>query len=641
VGVSEAVVEAKGLGVGTTPHTAYQDRLERHEAARDLAAGRSLRLSNTRVATFLAGFAALVAADMLPQPLAAIAVGLLVVLVAAFIAQVVLHRRARRDERWHDALASVAREGLLRIGRDWDALRSTLPAAERDHAEPERDHPYARDLDVLGTASLIHLAGPVASERGRQVLRSWLLAPAAPDEVRERQGAVRELAPAAELRAEVTALGRMVAADASHGIEHLIGWAEREPWILDQRSLRAASWVLPPLVLAGVAAQIVLGAPALWLLPAVPQLIAYRRIGRWAGATFGHAERGGGSLRGLVPQLAALDGLTWEDARLRSLEARLRTGERRAHVHLERLVRLLDTVESRRNVVYAILSPLLLLDAHLGVALDRWRVANGRAVRDWIDAAGEWEALAALATLAHDHPTWSYPTFLDGPEAAPTAASRTTFTARALGHPLLHPDRCVRNDVAIGPAGTFLFVTGSNMSGKSTLLRAVGANAVLAGAGAPVCCEALILPSVRVHTCMRVQDSLAEGVSLFMAELLRIKEIVEAVDAQDPRPVLYLLDEILHGTNAVERRVAARGVLRHLLASPAIGAVSSHDLELADHPDLHAAAHAVHFTERVEADPEHGTRLSFDYRLRDGIATTRNALELLRAVGLGELASGD
>jgi hypothetical protein len=148
---------------------------------------------------------------------------------------------------------------MLRIGRDWEGLRSSLPASERDHAEPERDHPYARDLDVLGTASLIHLAGPVASERGRQVLYSWLLAPAAPEEARQRQGAVRELAPAAELRAEVTALGRMVADDASRGIEHLIGWAEREPWILGQRWLRVASWVLPPLVLAGVVAQVVLG----------------------------------------------------------------------------------------------------------------------------------------------------------------------------------------------------------------------------------------------------------------------------------------------------------------------------------------------------------------------------------------------
>jgi hypothetical protein len=179
------------------------------------------------------------------------------------------------------------------------------------------------------------------------------------------------------------------------------------------------------------------------------------------------------------------------------------------------------------------------------------------------------------------------------------------------------------------------------MSGKSTLLRAIGANAVLAGAGAPVCATALSLPPVRVHTSMHVQDSPAEGVSLFMAELLRIKRIVDAAGAADSRghPVLYLLDEILHGTNTAERQIAARGVLRHLLASGAIGAVSTHDLSLADAPDLALAAHAVHFREEVESrqDAQRGAMLTFDYELREGIATTRNALKLLDAVGLGAL----
>jgi DNA mismatch repair ATPase MutS len=194
--------------------------------------------------------------------------------------------------------------------------------------------------------------------------------------------------------------------------------------------------------------------------------------------------------------------------------------------------------------------------------------------------------------------------------------------------------------VSVGPAGTFLFVTGSNMSGKSTLLRALGANAVLAAAGAPVCATALSLPRVRVYTSMRIEDSLAEGISLFMAELLRIKDVVDASGAttRGERPVLYLLDEILHGTNTAERRIAARGVVRHLLGSGAIGAVSSHDLTLADAPDLRAAAHAVHFREEVEQGSGAGASLTFDYRLREGVATTRNALKLLEAVGLGALA---
>ncbi len=179
------------------------------------------------------------------------------------------------------------------------------------------------------------------------------------------------------------------------------------------------------------------------------------------------------------------------------------------------------------------------------------------------------------------------------------------------------------------------------MSGKSTLLRAIGSNVVLAAAGAPVCASSLTLPPVRVCTSMRVEDSLEEGISLFMAELLRIKAVVEAADraARSGERVLYLLDEILHGTNTAERRIAARGVVRHLLSTGAIGAVSTHDLTLADAPDLLRAAHSVHFREEVSAgdDADVGTRLSFDYELREGIATTRNALKMLDAVGLGGL----
>jgi len=370
-----------------------------------------------------------------------------------------------------------------------------------------------------------------------------------------------------------------------------------------------------------------------WILPALAQFELLRRIAPRTRRTFGESVLGGPPLRALVPQLGQLSGRDWSDPLLSSLADRLGRDGESAHRHLGRLSGLLDTVESRRNLIYAVLGPILLLDIHLCVALDRWRAAHGKVVRDWLEALGEWEALSALATLAHDHPEWVDATFVVG--------GANELRGKALGHPLLPPDECVRNDVSVGPPGTFLFVTGSNMSGKTTLLRALGANTVLAAAGAPVCAEALALPPLRVHTSMRVEDSLAEGISLFMAELLRIKEIVEAASTTDGqgRPVLYLLDEILHGTNTAERRIAARAVLRHLLASGAIGAVSTHDLTLADAPDLVRAAHAVHLREQVELREEgdRATTLTFDYKLREGIATTRNALKLLEAVGLGGL----
>jgi len=190
--------------------------------------------------------------------------------------------------------------------------------------------------------------------------------------------------------------------------------------------------------------------------------------------------------------------------------------------------------------------------------------------------------------------------------------------------------------VSLGPPGTFLLVTGSNMSGKSTLLRSIGTNVVLAQAGAPVCAESMRLTPMDVWTSIRIDDSLEAGVSLFMAELRRLKRIVDA--ARDPvraRPLLYLLDEMLHGTNTAERRIAARRVLGYLIDAGAIGAVTTHDLTLAEDPSLDAAAQRVHFTEQFERR-EGVTSMTFDYRLREGLATSANALRLLEMIGLGE-----
>jgi len=200
-------------------------------------------------------------------------------------------------------------------------------------------------------------------------------------------------------------------------------------------------------------------------------------------------------------------------------------------------------------------------------------------------------------------------------------------------HPYLSPSVAVPNDVRVGPTESFLLVTGSNMSGKSTLLRAIGVNVVLARAGGPVAAAQMTLPPVRLETSMRIRDSLEEGLSFFMAELRRLKTVVDAARAPGT-PVLYLLDEILQGTNTAERQIAARTVIRGLLDAGAIGAITTHDLTLATAPDLASRAHAVHFQETFGRDKD-GPTLSFDYLLREGLATSTNALALMELVGLG------
>jgi DNA mismatch repair ATPase MutS len=277
-------------------------------------------------------------------------------------------------------------------------------------------------------------------------------------------------------------------------------------------------------------------------------------------------------------------------------------------------------------MMYVPVQSLTLWDSHVLRRVDRWRTTVGPHVREWFEALGRIEALSALATLAHDHPEWPFPAIV----------AESTIDAKGLGHPMLPTDRRVDNDVTIGPPGTFLLITGSNMSGKSTLLRSIGLNLRLAMAGAPVCAKSLTLPPAELRTSFQVEDSLADGVSLFMAQLQRVKAIVDSArDAASRNAVLvYLMDEMLAGTNTDERRIAATRVIRHLVDIGAIGAVTTHDLALAAVPELQASAVPVHFRETVHPGQE--PALTFDYRLREGVATSTNALKLMEIVGLGE-----
>jgi DNA mismatch repair ATPase MutS len=261
--------------------------------------------------------------------------------------------------------------------------------------------------------------------------------------------------------------------------------------------------------------------------------------------------------------------------------------------------------------------------------LEWWQTRYGRFARAWFLALGKFEALCSLAAIAHDQPDWAMPE---------VDVSADRFHARKLGHPLLPCTTRVNNDVEVGPAGSCLLVTGSNMSGKSTLLRAIGVNAVLAEAGAPVCAEHLAMPPVVLATSMRIRDSLEDGVSFYMAELMRLKEIVDLArnaKPRDNRSLLYLLDEILLGTNSRERHIAVVRVLHYLIQHGAIGAISTHDLDLANTEPLSGVCRSVHFRETLH-DQHAKQPMTFDYILRPGIATTTNALKLLEIVGLGE-----
>jgi hypothetical protein len=553
-------------------------------------------------------------------PHEALVAATLVGAVLLFVALVAAHGRARAREQHARALRDLSHRGAARVRRDWAALP---PAAE----VIPRDHPYAVDLDVAGTsASLYRLLDVVSPATGRPVLLRWLLAPASTtSELLDRQNAVRELTQLVALRDDLALLARRAQEMSPEEFEGFLGWAEGPPWFADRPALLWTTRIIPLLTIL-TAVLAVLGrlpstAPGLSIIAGLFVLARYRTaMTEHLTSVLRHGT-------GLRPQRQMLEQLA---AAKLSSPLLVREQERAVGgiAALRSLDRVLSLFEGQGSLIHAIFAAVLLWDAQAIASLDRWRRRHGPRVRASLNALGIVEALAALATLAHDNPSWQFPS---------VDASADRLTGKRLGHPLLPASVRVGNDVTVGPAGTLLLVTGSNMSGKSTLLRAVGLNAVLAQAGAPVCADTLTMPMVDVRTSIRLADSLERGVSLFMAELERLKQIVDAArDTSRTRPLLYLLDEILHGTNTAERLIAARTVLDHLVKAGAIGAVTTHDLTLAADGALAGASRPVHFTEQVQSAPSgDGTQaLAFDYKLRPGLATSTNALKLLALVGL-------
>jgi hypothetical protein len=597
----------------------YEARAASCGTDRDAELRRSVLISRLRLATVLPGLACLIWMFSRGAPPG---VGIVAgAFLCAFAALVVWHARVEERAAWFDALRLVNVRAHARVRRDW----RELPVAEAPPGVDLTAHPYALDLDLFGRASLLQWLGPSATPAGARTLTAWLLEPADPDEIRARQTAVAELAPADSWREQLFAHGVLASGARAIELEKFFEWAEGPgPFGGREAAARAVVVTLTLSIWALIGAQAagLVGEP-FWVYPTIAGLIlsftmAHRLHTMFGGA--GAGQRALGRYAGLFEHAVAAPR---QEARLHAIRERLTAEGHSAPACMRQLHRILSFAELRTGaaVLHFPIQALTLWDFHVAFALDRWRRTVGRRVRVWMDAVGELDALASLAAVSRDHPGWCVPELHD----------TALLTASAMGHPLLPDDRRVTNDVDVGPLGTVLVVTGSNMSGKSTLLRAVGLNVVLAQAGGVACAAALRLPPSVVQASIRVQDSLELGLSYFMAALARLKGIVDAAEhPRGGRVVVYLLDEILQGTNSAERSVAVRGIIRHLLQAGAIGMMTTHDLSVAIEPPLDQAARLVHFTESVD---EAG-RMTFDYRLRPGLATSRNALRLMQLIGI-------
>jgi len=601
----------------------YTSRIASLRASHDIAAQQWRRLANVRLVVFILAAASVwwlvdAGPGMRSWPAAATAISIVV-----FAYLVARSSRARtRVTRLAD-LVLINEEAVHRVRREWSALE------RRQWADVPVSHPYAYDLDVFGSASLVQLFPGVSAAPGRTTLASWLLAPASVDDLRRRQEAVAELKGRIDWRDELVLHTRRITTGADR-LRAFVEWANREDWPADNGWVFVAAIALPialVLLIAGQAVGVISG--PYWLIPIALGGLLTMRFKTPLQIALGQVQGQRNMLKGYATVTQLVSSESFESDALRSIQHDL-VDDANAAGQMRALERLADCADVRLSpMLHFVVQALTLWDFHIAYLLTRWKRDTGKHIGGWLGAIGVVESLAALATLAHDNPDWAFPDV--------GALDPAVVSATALGHPLLPASTRVANDVTVGPEGTLLFVTGSNMAGKSTLLRAIGLNVVLAQAGSVVCAEAMTCPPVLLYTSMRVQDSLERGVSYFMAELERLKLIVDAAEAvkeSHQQKLMYLLDEILHGTNSAERLIAARHVLVRLMGLGAIGAVTTHDLQLADASVLEHAAQHVHFQEVFSRTADGRATMSFDYKLRPGKATSSNALKLLELVGL-------
>jgi hypothetical protein len=523
--------------------------------------------------------------------------------VAAFIALAIKHERvARAQDRTRRAIDFHA-AAIRRSTNEWIG---TGNAGERFR---DAAHPYAEDLDLFGRGSLFELIARTRTAEGERTLADWLRAAAPIDEVQARQVAVAELAVRVPLRETYALAGD----DFTSQVEaaSISAWATRPPvtFFAGARIVFALFVIIEILALAG------------WLFGVMPVHYLLLLVGGSLLVSFAFhqkVQRVSEGLHQSAHDLALFGELaecvereSFSAPVLVSAHARM-AGAARAVRELERLVELLD---SSRNQFFGVIALVLLWAPQVCLALENWRRKHGSEVHDWIAALGQIEALLSLSAFAFEHPATTNPVLV------PAGKS---FSGTGIAHPLLPAAQAVANDVSLSEAEPILIVSGSNMSGKSTLLRAVGLNTVLAWAGAPVCCATLVVSPLQVAASLRIVDSLGEGRSRFYAEILRLRQILKLSAEQ---PVLFLLDEVLSGTNSHDRRVGAEAIIRQLLAHGALGLVTTHDLALT--AMALAGARNVHF-----ADDYVGGELSFDYRMKQGPVQRSNAIPLMRSIGL-------
>ena len=593
----------------SAPKSAYEQRLAAHRGTLN-----DLQVADGRYATgrgllFLVGLGIawfVIIEVTLPSHWLLLPASLFAVLVVG-------HSRNARQIQHAKRAIDFYERGLDRLDNRWIGVG---PSGDRYR---NLDHPYSGDLDIFGEGSLFELLCDVRTRLGEDVLAKWLSETAEPDVIRERQAAVLELRDQLDFREELALLDADVHDELDQN--QLARWVREEPRPISrkQRTVAIILGFLAPLTLAAWMLGYGLSP---FLIIVLIEIAYYGVVLREIRHIGSEADEAGAGLAILFQVLEHLEQQQFSSPLLKKLRASLDTEGHSPSWQIAKLRNLIQTLNNcMQNQFYAPIAFLLGLPVHAVHRVERWRERIGPHIAGWLEAVGQIEAVSSIAGHAFERPEDPFPEIVD-PVNGPC------FVAEEIGHPLIAKKDCIRNGVRLDGEQRLIMVSGSNMSGKSTLMRTLGINAVLALSGSPVRAKSLKLTPLQIGTAMRVNDSLQQGASLFYQVISRIKSVVELAGGKPP--LLYLLDEILQGTNSHDRRVGAEGIIHQLVRQGAIGLVTTHDLALTRIVDsLEGHATNIHFEDHLI-----NGRMYFDYRIRPGVVEKSNALELMRMIGL-------
>lgn len=588
----------------------FESRREKFTAREIKLSKRYNFLSGLRITSFVGMLVLAVYFANLGVPVAVAVTILVFILIFGFL--VTRHNKVIYE---HDDCRNHVKINKQEVQR----LKGDFQTLEEGKEFLNEKHFYARDMDIFGRNSLYQLLNRTNTPSGKSILASWLLHRADRSAIIQRQEAVKEISPEIDWRQRYQSAG-MFHKEEHKDFQSVIDWINQPEEIKNRRLVNILAYALPVIMITLILLNLTIGLSILYAAGlAMLHAIWLRSYVKKVTDITESTGKGLQTLKAYANLISIIEDSEFKSVLLRDLQKTFTHKEQKASVAILRLQRILRFLYARANMFYFLFNVVLLFDIHLLLRAYDWKRRQKDDISQWFQDIGQFEAINSLAGLAYANPDFTFPEISDSP---------FVFKAAALGHPLIHKSERVNNDLELKGEGTIALITGSNMSGKSTFLRTVGVNMALAYCGAPVCASRLDLSLMQLFTSMRTEDNLEEHISSFYAELQRIKMLLKLVD-EGKEPVMFMLDEILKGTNSNDRHAGAEALIRQLSQHKIMGFVSTHDLVLGELADELQGVENYSFNSRIE-----GERIIFDYKMEHGICHSFNASKLMEQIGI-------